>query len=177
MRVKIYDNYILYSDGRVWSLRRNWFLQLQDNGHGYKMVPITINGKTKFKYIHRLVGIFFIPNPKNKPWINHKDGIKSNNDYSNLEWSTIKENCQHAFRVLGHTNPGRLHTEEAKLKCSLNKRGKKHPRWLGYYVTPTGTYDSLMEAAKENHLSKQTIYRYCREKKKVEGYSFIDSSF
>lgn len=50
--------------------------------------------------VHRLVGKSFVPNPHNKPFINHKDGDKQNNHYKNLEWVTRSENTAHAFRVL-----------------------------------------------------------------------------
>lgn len=50
----------------------------------------------KREYTHRLVAIHFLPNPLNLPEVNHKDGNKKNNHYSNLEWCTRKENCEHA---------------------------------------------------------------------------------
>lgn len=53
-----------------------------------------------YKYIHILVAKTFIPNPENKPTVNHKDGDKLNNSIENLEWSTYQENIRHAYDVL-----------------------------------------------------------------------------
>lgn len=68
------------------------------NGRGYKRIVLFKNGKHKHMQIHRLVGIAFIPNPDNKPCINHIDGNKSNNRADNLEWCTPKENIEHAVK-------------------------------------------------------------------------------
>lgn len=51
----------------------------------------------KIYKIHRLLAEYFIPNPDNKPCVNHKDGNKLNNSLSNLEWATISENTKHAY--------------------------------------------------------------------------------
>lgn len=67
---------------------------------GYPVVPIKINGKKKIVKVSRLVAKAFVPNPENKPQVNHIDGNKQNNDFTNLEWTTPSENCQHRERVL-----------------------------------------------------------------------------
>ena len=64
--------------------------------NGYYKVNLMINGKEKLYSIHRLVASAFIPNPENKPEVNHKNGDKSANFIYNLEWSTSKENIDHA---------------------------------------------------------------------------------
>lgn len=63
-----------------------------NNGHGYLFVCLCKNGQTKRFYIHRLVGMMFIPNPPKLPQINHKNEIKSDNRVENLEWCTQQYN-------------------------------------------------------------------------------------
>lgn len=72
-------------------------LKQRDNGNGYLIVCLRKRCSHKNKYIHRLVAEAFIPNPENKSEINHKDGNKTNNVISNLEWCTRSQNAQHGF--------------------------------------------------------------------------------
>lgn len=85
----------------------------------YAMVTGMVNGKQERFYVHRLLAKAFIPNPENKPQINHKDGNPMNNILSNLEWATASENAQHAYDMgLNQTleNDGILCP-----KCNSNK--------------------------------------------------------
>ena len=96
--------------GRVWTYpkaltgalaytkknKKGKWLNPTDNGTGYKIVSLTVNKKRKNQYVHRLVATAFIENTKGKKEVNHIDGNKSNNNVSNLEWVTSKENKKHA---------------------------------------------------------------------------------
>jgi hypothetical protein len=85
--------------GIVYSCRTNKILCLAKSKSGYPCIATTIGGrggKHYFLKVHRLVASAFVPNPDKKPYVNHKDGIKCNNHYTNLEWVTPKENAVHA---------------------------------------------------------------------------------
>lgn len=69
---------------------------------GYLMISTRYeDGRSTTVRVHRLVAEAYIPNPENKPVINHINGIKDDNNVNNLEWSTIRENTQHGYDFLG----------------------------------------------------------------------------
>lgn len=77
-------------------------LSAAKNARGYLFVSISntgLSGGYNSKVIHRLVAEAFVPNIKSKPFVNHIDGNKLNNNASNLEWCTNAENIQHAYRI------------------------------------------------------------------------------
>jgi hypothetical protein len=75
------------------------FMKVKKNRGGYYTAHLRDeeNGLETWPVVHRLVAEAFIPNEKNKPTVNHIDGVKTNNHVSNLEWATHSENTQHAF--------------------------------------------------------------------------------
>ncbi len=107
------DNYSIFSNGQIWSLRNKIFLKWNKNT---EYARVKIYGK--YQYVHRLVANKFIPNPYNKPQVNHKDLNKLNNDYTNLEWVTSKQNIQHSVskqgNLLGRAKITREQAEEIR---------------------------------------------------------------
>ena len=69
----------------------------------YLYVVLCKNSKVHTYKIHRLVAEYFVPNVDNKPYVNHKDGNKHNNNVENLEWVTPLENNLHMYKVLKNT--------------------------------------------------------------------------
>ena len=97
---EIYEDFEVSNLGRIKSLnyRRTGKAELMtpsENTDGYFKVNLRKNGENKTCYVHRLIAQTFIPNPENKPEINHIDEDKTNNRVDNLEWKWHKDNINH----------------------------------------------------------------------------------
>lgn len=98
-----FENMYQVSDlGRVKSLKSNKILRQYLSGarpgNFYFKVYLYTKGEKRSIYkTHRLVALAFIDNPENKPQVNHKDGVKTNNHAVNLDWATNGENGKHAW--------------------------------------------------------------------------------
>ena len=88
---------------------------------GYYMIKAKIDGKNKHLTVHRLVALAFIPNPDNKPQVNHINGIKTDNRVENLEWVTNMENHIHARDII-KTVPVRVVYKIDKTKNKIVKK-------------------------------------------------------
>lgn len=102
-------------------------MQQYNSVGGYKFICLRNDGKYHQVYIHRLVAQTFIPNPENKPEVNHKDRNKANNHIDNLEWVTSKENSQHLLHSgydWGAINRGKSLSAEIRAKISNSCKGK-----------------------------------------------------
>ena len=104
-RATKFDGYFVNAKGDVLSLKsKTPRLLSQVTVNGYKMVIMYNDGKAHLEYVHRLVAEAFLPNPENKPMVNHKDSNPSNNCVENLEWCTQSENILHAVKLGRHVN-------------------------------------------------------------------------
>ena len=167
-----FPNYLVTSHGRVLSLnynRENKIRELKQRKNyksKYCYVTLYKNGKATVIYVHRLVAQAFIPNPDNKPEVNHIDENKTNNQVSNLEWVTHKENINHgtrnerASKVLSdgrlkgenHPNYGKklgTHSEETKRKMSESHKGRKHSEETKAKISKSNKGKKLSEETKQ----------------------------
>ena len=138
--IRDYPNYSIRSDGRITNSKGHEKVQ-EINHKGYMKVDLYKDGVRSTQRVHRLVAEAYIPNPENKPDVNHKDGNKLNNDASNLEWCTKSENMRHAYD-----------TGLAKPHASYGMRGHKNPnggrKGIKVMISETGEiFDSIKDCA------------------------------
>ena len=91
-------DYSVSTEGEVRKDTTNYILS-QSSQQDYKFVGLIINGKQKRMRVHRMVALTFIDNPDNKPYVNHINGNRSDNNVENLEWVTPSDNTKHAVET------------------------------------------------------------------------------
>lgn len=166
-RIKSLEIYVWNS--KCYAIKREIIVKQSNDKDGYKMVGLHNNKKVKNGKVHRLVSEAFIPNPDNKPCVNHKNGIKSENIVDNLEWVSKSENEIHKHKVLGIKMPweGKSLSEEHKKKLSQLSTNKK----IVLQYTKTGDFikewESITEIEKELKVFSQNISDCCRGKRKT----------
>lgn len=141
------DRYIVSDCGHVINTQTNKLNKHTKNPLGYLVVSIA----NQVKSVHRVVAELFIPNPNNLPEVNHIDGDKSNNNISNLEWTTHSENVKHSFEKLGRTSSfliNRVKPGEGKgySYCKFRNKFISQGSFNGK-VKYLGAFDTAEEAA------------------------------
>ncbi len=96
-RIHALERTVYFIDGRIRIFPEHIMVNQTNPATGYVMVPLSRDNRTRHYYVHRLVAKAFVPNPENKKYVNHLDGIRCHNTFDNLEWSTHQENIQHAY--------------------------------------------------------------------------------
>jgi hypothetical protein len=97
--IKDFPNYMISTESRIINKTTLNMVSISINKkHKHRAVRLWQNGKTRLLKVYRLKAQAFIPNPDNKPQVNHKDGNRMNEDLSNLEWVTASENMKHSFQ-------------------------------------------------------------------------------
>lgn len=156
------------NEGRVRSLLSGTprIIKTSIDAKGYHRIRVTIEREKKGFKLHREVAKAFIPNPDNKPQVNHKDGNKTNNSVANLEWVTNKENSHHAIKngLWDSVFEGARKENESRRKPIIAYRID------GEYPC-TRYYESIRDA--ERSVGSRHITDVLKGKRKhVKGWSF-----
>ena len=94
-----FEDYAINEEGQVINTRKGNSLTPHLNENGYLYVTLRRNNRNVTTSVHRLVAETYIPNPENKPFVNHIDANRSNPHKVNLEWCTQSENIKHAYKL------------------------------------------------------------------------------
>lgn len=161
-RIKLLDREGYRKNGKFFKVH-SMIKEPYTTNFGYKRVHLEKNKKSKHVFVHRLVAEAFIPNPDNKPYINHKNGVRTDNRVENLEWCTASENLLHSYKALGRKVPHRFGIDNPMTKIVLKIKD-------GVII---GEFLGLKEAAKNIGVRADTIQKVCTGKYKTcKGFAW-----
>lgn len=140
--------------GEVYKKNKSIFykVKLDTNWQGYHVCGINYKSGRKNQRVHRLVAAYFLENPENKEFVNHINGIKTDNRVENLEWCTGSENMKHATRT-------GLLVNAKGFEDSQSKAVNMYDKDTGELLKEFG---SLREAARETSIDLSTIHHQVR---------------
>ena len=155
-----YSNYCISNKGNIKSNYK--ILKQQKDIDGYCVVKIVYKGKKRNVKVHRLVAQVFIPNPENKPQVNHINGIKTDNRVGNLEWVTASENERHKYKIGLITHFAKVNSQKGSMKKVVKMKN-------GIELE---NYESLSQASEYNNVSKQSISYAIKHKSNCLNYQW-----
>ena len=174
-----FDNYQISNLCRVKNVKFNRFVKPLLDKHGYVCVNLYKDGKMKHLLLHRLLAIAFIPNPENKPCIDHINTDRTDNHIENLRWVTNKENHNNPLSLINHANAsrGRVVSEEQKKRQSEKMKGRyKGNKWGSKKIiqlTLDGNFvrewDSIKDAADSFGVTSSAIWNCLNGKSQVKS--------
>lgn len=142
--------YYVTDTGKIYGEKSQKWLKPSLTDRGYCRVKLYKNAVGNSIFIHRLVAETFIPNPDNKPQINHKDGNKTNNSIDNLEWVTQMENNIHAIRTGLNSTKNAVRSNMKKVR-QYSREGEFIKEW-----------DSMSEAGRRLNIPVANITHCCK---------------
>lgn len=174
-KIEEFKDYLISSNGKCFSLKTNKLLKLQEYPNKYSYYVFKINGIQHSRSLHRLLAIAFIPNPENKPTVNHKNHNRTDNRLENLEWATYPEQCDEIWT----DKNSKAHRTEKSVNSSINnfriatEKNKKTTYQYTLEGELVGVYQSVKDAAENNNCCPQNISACCNGKKKqIKGYKW-----
>lgn len=112
----------IFKKGTNTSKNQSGILKGTHSKQGYVKIHISINGKQYVKSVHRLVAEMFVPNPKNKPCIDHINAIRDDNRANNLRWVTQQENCHNPIYLTKRSQQAHDRLTEHNWLAEANKK-------------------------------------------------------
>lgn len=159
-----YPGYYAKDNGEIWSVKRGAPRRLVPtlNHKGYERVKLWLNGVSKTITVHQLIAKTFVPNPENKPQVNHKDENKRNNNANNLEWCTCLENIRYGTGISRSANS----RKGLKVKNRKEIEAHKKPVFqLDKNENILKAWSSITEASRELNIKDSHISACCKGKR------------
>ena len=152
VKIEGFEKYEVSNLGKIRNIKSGRILKPQLDSAGYLMHALYGHGKQKNLLLHRIIATAFIDNPEGKPCVNHIDENKLNNDLSNLEWCTAKENAIHGTRIKRIAEKRSIEVVQLDLNDNV-----------------LNVFESMVQAERETGVSRRSISRCCNGKRKSAG--------
>ena len=174
------ENFLISNNGKLYNIKTKRLLKPRLSNTGYLRYHLSVGGKRYNMAAHRLVAIAFIPNPENKPTVNHKNEDKTDNRVENLEWFTNAEQNIYGTRI----ERARKHTDYKARKIDYKIVASKHDytkqnmcgrrKCIAYKNDEFfGSYNSQAEASRATKVNISKISECIKgTRKQSKGFTF-----